>query len=89
MLALAFIVIWEQWLLKPVTERVTKTFSRFAIASVVLLFALPHAIHYIVDYRLKSTGYSICEDASHQWLFVRDIIYIQQSVECSAELKKK
>ncbi len=89
MLALAFIVIWEHWLLKPVSEKVTKAFSRLAIASVVLLFALPHAIHYVADYQLKAKGYSVCEDASHQWLFVRDIVYVQASVECREDLQKK
>ena len=89
MLALAFIVIWESWLLKPVGEKVRKAFSRLAIVSLVLLFALPHAIHYAADYRLKAKGYSICEAASHQWLFIRDIAYIKSSIECSAELKNK
>lgn len=89
MLSLAFIVIWEQWLLRPATENVTKTFSWLTIASVVLLFALPHAIHYVADHHLKSKGYTICEEASHQWLFVRDIVYIQNSVKCREDLKKK
>lgn len=35
MLDLAFMVIWEQWLVKPLTKRVTKIFSRLAVASVV------------------------------------------------------
>jgi len=89
MLDLAFIVIWEQWLVKPLTKRVTKIFSRLAVASIVFLLALPHVVHYVAGEHLDARGYSVCEKASHQWLFVRDIVYIQPSVKCSADLKKK
>lgn len=89
MLDLSFVVIWEQWLAKPLTKTVTKIFSRLAVASVVLLFALPHAIHYLADVNLKSKGYLVCEEASHQWLFVRNIVYIQQPMECSESLRSK
>jgi hypothetical protein len=89
MLDLAFVVIWEQWLVKPLTQRVATIFSRLAVAGVVFLLALPHAIHYVAGEYLEDNGYSVCEKASHQWLFVRDIVYIQDSVECSAKLKEK
>lgn len=88
MLSLAFIVIWEQWLVKPVTKRVTTIFTRLAVASIVLLIALPHAIHYVAGEYLEANGYSVCEKASHQWAFVRDIIYVQESIECKESLKK-
>ncbi|MCP4342667.1 MAG: hypothetical protein GY799_28245 [Desulfobulbaceae bacterium] len=89
MLDLAFVIIWEQWLRKPLNNRVTTIFSRLAVASIILLLALPHTIHYFVGEHLRAKGYSVCEEASHQWLFVRDIVYIQESMECSKELKKK
>ena len=89
MLNLTFIVIWEQWLVKPLTKRVATVFTRLAVASIVFLLALPHVVHYVVGEHLEASGYSVCEEASHQWLFVRDIVYIQPSVECSADLKKK
>ena len=89
MLDLSFIVIWEQWLAKPLSKKVTKIFYRLAVLSIVLLLALPHVIHYLVNVHLKSKGYSVCEDASHQWLFVRDIVYIQESLECNESLKEK
>jgi len=89
MLALAFVVIWEQWLVKPLTKRVTTIFSRLAVASIVFLLALPHVVHYVAGEYLEASGYSFCEEASHQWLFVRNIVYIQSSVECSADLIKK
>lgn len=89
MLDLAFIVIWEQWLVKPVTKRVTKIFSRLAVASIVSLLALPHVIHYVTGEHLEANGYSVCEKSSHQWLFVRDIIYVRESIECKEIVKNK
>lgn len=89
MLNLSFVVIWEQWLVKPLTKRVTTIFSRLAVASIIFLLALPHAVHYVAGEYLEDSGYSVCEKASHQWLFVRDIVYIKPSITCSSNLKKK
>lgn len=89
MLGLAFIVIWEQWLVKPLNKRITTIFSSLAIASITLLLVLPHAIHYLVDDYLIAKDYSVCEKASHQWLFVQDIVYIKDTMECSESIKKK
>ena len=89
MLDLAFVVIWEQWLVKPLNKRITTIFSGFAIASIVLLLVLPHAIHYFVDNSLKAKNYSVCKEASHQWLFVEDIVYTKGTIECSEKITKK
>lgn len=86
-LSLAYVIIWEQWFLKPVDKTVTSIFSWMAGSGVVLIFSLPHIIHYLADYSLTSSGYIVCQDASHQWLFIRDIVYIKDSVECSVDLK--
>lgn len=89
MLDLAFTIIWEQWLTKPLSKRVTPIFSRVAIGSVFLLFALPHAIHYVADQNLRAKDYTVCEAACHQWLFVRNIVYVQETIEYSESLKNK
>lgn len=86
LLDLAVVIIWEQWLLRSLNKKTTSIFTRVAIASVVLLLAVPHIIHYWADKQLIANGYSICEAASHQWLFVRDIVYFQPSVGCSESL---
>jgi len=89
MLDLAFVIIWEQWLVKSLTKKVTNIFSSLAVTSIVLLFVLPYAIHYLADNHLKNKGYTVCEVASQQWLFVRDIVYVRDSVVCNENLKKK
>ncbi|MFT5083097.1 MAG: hypothetical protein ACI9Y1_001134 [Lentisphaeria bacterium] len=89
LMAIAFAGVQETWLQKPLTKRSTSIISKLAIAGVVLTFTVPHILHYASNSYLKKSGYSICEKASHQWLFVRDIVYIRPSVECSAGLEKK
>lgn len=89
LLSLGFVAIVEFWGGKPITSRQNTIFSRLAISGVVLLFVVPHVAHFVADKYLDKNGYTVCEEASHQWLFVRDIVYVQSFVECSADLKKK
>lgn len=78
----------EFWGGNPLTAKQADIISKLGIAGVVLIFIIPHISHFSADYYLKNQGYSVCEEASHQWLFVRDIVYIQPTVECSEDLKK-
>lgn len=89
LLSLGIVITIEFWGGKPITDRQNSIFSKLAISGVVLLFVVPHASHFIVDNYLKNNDYVVCEEASHQWLFVRNIVYIQPSVECSEELKNE
>ena len=87
LLALAYMVIKEFWLNTPLTNEQTTFFSRIAISGVVLAFIFPHLAHFTAHQYLKKGGYAVCEEASHQWLFIRDIVYIQPTIECSRSLK--
>lgn len=89
LLALAYMIIREFWLSRPLTNEQTTFFSRLAISGVVLAFAFPHVAHFAADKYFKKQGYAVCEEASHQWLFVRDIVYIQSFIECGPDLKNK
>ncbi len=89
LMAIAFAGVQETWLQKPLTKKSTSIISRLAIVGVVLTFTVPHVLHYVSNSYLKKNGYSVCEEASHQWLFIRDIAYIQTSIECDEDLKEK
>ena len=89
LLSLGFVTAIEFWCGKPITSRQNIIFSRLAISGVILLFVVPHVAHFAADKYLNRHGYTVCEEASHQWLFVRDIVYVLPSVECSADLKEK
>ncbi len=87
MFILAFATVQEGWFDKPLSGQQASYLTKAALISIVLLFLLPHVIHYFADYNLTSNGYTVCQDASHQWLFIRDIVYIKDSIECSVDLK--
>lgn len=89
LLALAYMIIREFWLRRPLTNKQSTFFSRIAISGVILALVFPHIAHFAVETYFEEHGYIVCEEASHQWLFIRDIVYVQSTVECSAELNKK
>lgn len=89
LLTLAYMIIKEFWLRRPLTNEQSSFFSRIAVSGVILAFVFPHVAHFAVDKYLEKHGYAVCEEASHQWLFVRDIVYVQAVIECSVDLKNK
>lgn len=89
LLTLTYMVIREFWLNRPLTNKQIAFYSRVAISGVILMLSLPHIAHFAADKYFKVHGYTVCEEASHRWLFMRDIVYIERSVACSSGLKKK
>ena len=89
LLSLGLVIAIEFWGGKPITDAQNSVFSKLAIFGVVLLFVFPHISHFAADKYLKKNGYMVCREASHQWLFVRDIVYIQPSITCSDKLKNE
>ncbi|WP_226703419.1 hypothetical protein [Microbulbifer elongatus] len=60
---------------RPVPESLKRQMGKVIFLGLVLVVILPSAIHYISAYVLELRGYIVCESASSQWLFVRDIVY--------------
>ena len=89
MSVLAFTAVQEGWVGKVLSKKQAVILTRIAIVSIALIFIAPNLFHYIADTYFLNEGYSVCEEASSQWLFVRDIVYIQESIECSAKLTEK
>lgn len=89
LLSLGFVTAIEFWGKKPITTKQSTIFSRLTISAIILAFLVPHTAHFTTDYYLEKQGYSVCEEASSQWLFIRDIAYIQSSVECNEDLIKQ
>lgn len=89
LLSLAFVVIKEFWGGEPITGKQNIVLSRLAVSGVILMFTVPHVAHFAADRYLKKNGYAVCGEASHQWLFVRDIVYVTGPIECSADLNSR
>lgn len=88
-LILAYIMIQEFWFNTPLSRTQNTIFTRLALTAMALMFTFPHVAHFAADKYLKGRDYSVCEEASHQWLFVRNIVYVQPAIECSAQLKNR
>lgn len=88
-LILAIVTVQEGWLGKPLSKRQSAHLTKAAFIAIAFIFTVPHIVHYSANKYLLEKGYAVCDEAAHQWLFVRDIVYIQPPVECSANLKKK
>jgi len=86
-LPLALVCVQEFWIGKLLSRKQARILTRMAIGGVIIMFTLPHLMHFSLDYFLKKEGYSVCKEASHQWLHVRNIVYTQDPAECIEELK--
>lgn len=86
LLSLGFVVVQEFWVGSPISRKQNKIFTRMVLFGIATLIIFPHITHFLVDRYLMRNGYSVCEEASHQWLFVRDIVYISEATVCRADL---
>src|SRR5690625_58074 len=88
-LILAYVMIQEFWFNTPLSRTQNTIFTRLALTAMTLMFTFPHVAHFAADKYLKRSDYSVCEEASHQRSFVRNIVYRQPATPCSEHLKNK
>ena len=79
---LSFVLVYEYWLGKPLTNTMTTVCTRIGIGSVAVIFLLPQIVHSQVENYVKDKGYEICPGASHQWLHSRTIVYVSNMGLC-------
>jgi hypothetical protein len=82
LLVLAIVAVQVGWFNRPLSKRQNMYFTRVALASIVLMLALPQIGHYFINNYMMKRGYSVCQAASHQWMNARTIIYIKPTIEC-------
>jgi hypothetical protein len=73
----------------PLTKKVTKILTNVLIGGVVVMFVLPHIVHYPVESYLEGRGYNICEQASYRWFAYREIAYVSNSEACAELVERK
>lgn len=87
--ALVTFMIIEVWNKKPPSDRVTQLVTRVAISGVVIMFLLPHLVHYPIAHYLENQGYEVCHEASHRWLHSQEIVYVNNINTCLALADKQ
>jgi hypothetical protein len=81
--------IYESWLGKRLTKKQRSVIEKLIVGGLVLMFTLPHVIHYAMDSVLEGRGYSFCGAASSQGLRNANIVYIRQPLECTKDVEKR
>jgi len=79
---LSFVLVYELWFGKSLTEQLTKVCTRLAFASIALLLLVPQVAHVLTDNYLKNRDFIVCHKASRQWLFVSEVIYVNGNLRC-------
>lgn len=80
--ALTYAALHEVILQLPLTETVTKRFTRGSIVGIGLMILLPQIVNYAVDDHLKNNGYKICDQVSSHWLMYKHIAYVSDAETC-------
>lgn len=76
--ALSFLLVdgvYNSLMRRPIPKKIRKFVSAITFFGLGLVLMLPAAVHYISALVLEQRGYAVCDSASTQWLFVRDIVY--------------
>lgn len=82
LVVLIFAAIYESVLRKELTEKIASICTKTGIAALVIIFILPMVVHSGVENHLLQKNYSICSEASHQWLHSRTIVYVSSRDKC-------
>jgi len=80
--ALVIGMIIEVWKKQPPSDRVAKRVMRTAILGLAIMFLFPQLVHYAIADYLAARDYGICQEASHQWLQARTIVYTDNPETC-------
>jgi len=86
---LTFVIIYEPVMGNILTPKIGGLCTKLTIAGVLIMFILPHLVHYGVQSFLTSRGYEVCGCASHQWLHSRTIVYVRNQDVCDRLMLEK
>lgn len=82
LVVLIFAAVYESILRKQLTKKIASIITKIAIAAVIITFVLPMVVHSSVENYMIEKNYSVCDEASHQWLHSRTIVYVRTRDKC-------
>jgi hypothetical protein len=88
-LILTYVAGYEYWLDKPLTKRLNILCTKMALISVAVLILFPQVSHFFLNRHLVNNSYTVCREASTQWLHDRTIVYIDSSENCHEVAEKR
>lgn len=82
---LCLVVTQEYWFGKGLSKRLNRILTKLTILSLAIMLLTPHAVHLGLARKLESRSYTLCEDASHRWLFAVTLVYASPTASCPQE----
>lgn len=71
------------------TSKMELWFTRTIIASIFLMFILPHVAHYTVKRIAESNNYYECRNAEYHWLLYGKYVYTNSKKRCEELILEK
>ncbi len=88
-LTLAFVAGYEYWLDKVLPKRLNILCTKMLLISVAVVILLPQASHFFLNRHLENNNYTVCREASRQWLHDRTIVYLDSTENCHEVAEKR
>ena len=82
LVVLNFAIFYESILRQELTKKIASVCTQISIAAVIIIFVLPMLVHRSVENYMTENNYSVCSEASHQWLHSRTIVYVGKQGIC-------
>lgn len=87
--SLTFAIFYEGILRRKLTKKITKGITRSTLVGILLMFILPHVLHYLASTYLEEKHYVICDEMSYQWLLYKKVVYTTNQLSCEALIQEK
>lgn len=78
----SYAFIYESIVKQKPSKRFLKIWGTVFFGSFILMFTLPHLIHYPLANELRSMGYTYCAEKSRYWLLDSNIAYVIDPALC-------
>ena len=81
-LSFSVIVVYSAIFQRKVSFSVEKLVIKIALISIVVMFVLPHAAHFLINNVISDNGYQECEPLSHRGLRYSKYVFTQDEEIC-------
>ena len=86
---LIYAAVYESCLGKTLGDKHARQITKVAISGIIIMFALPHLVHYLTAQFLQNKEYGVCQEVSRQWLHSRIIVYAKDNDVCRELIEKE
>lgn len=74
---------------KNLTPKAKTLFAKSLIFSLILMFGLPHIVHYAVTSYTQKEDYHLCNDATYRWVLYSKLYYTKNNMACNELVEQK